>query len=786
MDPRQAKLVTKPMQPHRLLPRSFTGELWAIAAAILLGTSAALFVNGYWLVDLVPIQSRQILLLTALAALAATAGYFIFVRWIWRRWVQLDRLRQFALVTLGLVVAGFAFFGGTQQWLEPRRYVSFLLPRHEVRIVAAPSVASRAVSLTWFNTSLGDVSFATLDGEGWLRQGDQMALADPSNNALAWKGLTGERIQMVFDATAAGSTVDVSWDGQDDTLVLPRGKTTYDHAFPVPDYASRGFILGLGLLNFLVLAIGLLLVLGEKRSSWQGAMEKSVGGGGGRLDRWDLAAILAALALTLLLRVFNLGATFPAVDEYYHLIAAQQLLHGAALGSVYPRGLFLVTIPISLGLRIFGHQIWAARLVGVLFNVLAVVPLYLVTRKINRPIAWMACVLYGVSPWIITFARVAREYAVYPFYFYWIIYAMVLLVEAIPAGFVLVRDWKAVLRPRAIVLVALLCVPPWFGLTIDWLSTFRTILIAYVILGVVVLARFDWADRLNWPVLSVAMLGIALSARAWYQEQASKLLPWPRMNSVPLQYFLPNPQQQSYFDRLVLVMALAVLCGAAYCYVVRRKKFVAPFMYLLFGAYLAIFALLSRTFFHTRHLMTTEVWYVVVTAIGLYALWTIVLAVVPLRRKGLRVGLAIAIGLAITNGSQILLPSVSMNPDMPISEDYLHDMSKIQEFMLGQAQPNDVLISTVYGLYASWEEEPKFQAQYRITSATPKEDIFQLVDNNASGWIVVDKIRLDLSPNSARDFSGEDQIEYIGTFGDEYVWRWQPLSGWAPAAQGLE
>jgi len=786
VDRRQAKLVRKSMRPHRLLPGNSRGELWAIAAAIPLGISFALFISGYWLIDLVPIQSRQIWLLAALAALAAAAGYFILVRWLWRRWVQLDRLGRFALVMLGLLVAGFAFFGGTKQWLEPRRYISLLLPSHELRISASQSAGPRAVALTWFNTSLGDVSFATLESQGWLRQGDQMVLADASNNALAWRGLTGEQIQMVFDTTAAGSTLDVTWDGQDDTLILPRGKTTYDHAFPVPDYASRGLILGLGLLNFLLLAMGLLLLLGEQRSSWQTAMEKSVGGGRGRLDRRDLAAILAALALAMLLRVFNLGATFPAVDEYYHLIAAQQLLHGAALGSVYPRGLFLVTIPISLGLRSFGHQIWAARLAGVLFNVLAVVPLYLVARKINRPIASVACVLYGVSPWIITFARVAREYAVYPFYFYWIVYAMVLLVEAIPQGFVLAHDWKAILRPRAIVLLALLCVPPWFGLTIDWLSTFRTILIAYVILGVVVLARFDWADRLNWPVLGVAMLGVAFSARAWYQEQASKLLPWPRINSVPLQYFLPNPQQQWYFDRLVLVMALAVLCGAGYCYVLRRKNFVAPFMYLLFGAYLAIFALLSKTFFHTRHLMTTEVWYVVVTAIGLYALWTIVLAVVPLRRTGLRVGLAVAIGLAITNGSQILLPSISTNPDMPISEDYLHDMSKIQEFMLEHARPNDVLISTVYGLYAFWEEEPQFQAQYRITSATPKEDIFELVDNNASGWIVVDKIRLDLSRNSLRDFSGEDRIEYIGTFGDEYVWRWQRLSGWAPAAPGLE
>ena len=774
------------MQRFRLSPGNFTGELWAIVAAIVLGTSAALFINGYWLVDLVPIQSRQILLLTVLAAVLITAGYLPLIRWMRRRWVQLDRRGRFTLLTLGLLVAAFALFGGTSQWLESGRYISFLLPSHQLRIAAAPSVTPQGASLTWFNTSMGDVSFATLKGRGWLREGDQMVLAEAANNTLAWQGVTGERIQMVFDAAAAGGTVDVSWDGQEDELVLQRGKTSYEHAFAVPPYASRGFIIGLGLLNFLLLSIGLLLLVAERRSAWEAGMQKSVSGGDGSMGRWDLPAILAALALALLLRVFNLAATFPAVDEYYHLIAAQQLLHGAAPGSVYPRGLFLVTIPISVALRIFGHQIWAARLVGVLFNALAIVPLYLVARKINRPIAWMASVLYAVSPWIITFARVAREYAVYPFYFYWILYAMVLFVEAIPAGFVLVRDWRAVLWPRAIALAAFLCVPPWFGLTADWLSTFRTILIAYVVLGIVGLARFDWTDRRNWPVLGATLVGVAFSARAWYLEQASKLLVLPKINIVPLQYFLPNPQQQWYFDRFVLVITLAALCGAAYCYVVRRKSFVAPFVYLLFGAYLAVFALLSKQFFHTRHLLTTEIWYVFVAAIGLYALWTILLTIVPSRRGGLRVGLAVAIGLVITNGPQILLPSISTNPDMPISEDYLHDMSKVQEFMLGHAQPNDALISTVYGLYATWEEEPQFQAQYRITSATPKQDILQLVNSNASGWIVIDKIRLDLSANGERDLSSEDQIEYIGTFGDEYVWRWQRTSGWTPAAPRLE
>jgi hypothetical protein len=64
-----------------------------------------------------------------------------------------------------------------------------------------------------------------------------------------------------------------------------------------------------------------------------------------------------------------------------------------------------------------------------------------------------------------------------------------------------------------------------------------------------------------------------------------------------------------------------------------------------------------------------------------------------------------------------------------------------------------------------------------MNSATPKEDIFQIVASHPSGWIVVDKIRLDLSALAARDLSGVNQIEYIGVFGDEYVWRWQRASG---------
>jgi hypothetical protein len=48
-----------------------------------------------------------------------------------------------------------------------------------------------------------------------------------------------------------------------------------------------------------------------------------------------------------------------------------------------------------------------------------------------------------------------------------------------------------------------------------------------------------------------------------------------------------------------------------------------------------------------------------------------------------------------------------------------------------------------------------------------------LIDQHPSGWIVIDSIRLDLSPLSVRSITDLPQIEYIGVFGDEHVWRWE-------------
>ncbi len=753
--------------------------------ALVLGTGLGLFVSGYWLADIIPPESKQLLVITLAASLLGTLANFLLLDWCWATLSEFSRSKRWLVVGISVLIGGFLLYAGTDQWLSSNRYLTFFLPSHTLRIsISAPqpptggsSVPATKTTIDWINTSLGDISFDAISYQGWKRTGDELVLQNTQESSLSWTGKVGDKVEIVFSGLPTSQSLNISWDGTTEALRSSPGKTTYSHEFAVPFYASNTMLLLLGLINFGILGLAMVLVLWQKREIIRQRFVNLTRQVDRRFDAMDGWLLISLVVIALLMRVFNLMNVYPAVDEYYHLIAARQILQGAALSSIYPRSIWLVTLPIALALRIFGNQLWAARLIGVCLNAFAIVPLYLLTRKINRPVAVLSCFLYATSPWIVTFARIAREYAYYPFYFYWILYAMVIFVEGVPEDFVFVREWRRILKGKMAFLLICLCIPPVFALTLDWLSTFRTILIAYPLFGLFVLLRFKLRDRQNFPILAILGIGTIATSYELFRGQLSKLLPYPRLNPIPIEYFFPNPAQQWYFNRAVIVIALGILGAFLLSIVVRRLNFVPLFFLTLYLCFLGLFAFFSREFFHTRHLSTTELWYVVIVAIGLYAVWHIVNILLPWPSQTASVLLTVILGLSVLNGQQILLPIVSTNPDMSISEDYMHDLSLVQAFMINHATPNDALISTVYGLYVSWQGTPIFKSQYRVNTQTPKEYIISIVNQNPSGWIIIDKIRLNLSSMKIKDLSGIDQIEYVGLFGDEYVWHWNHGAG---------
>ncbi|MGE5073468.1 MAG: hypothetical protein ACM3MF_08580 [Anaerolineae bacterium] len=761
------------MQLAPAVLRDIKRNLWGLPLALVFGTALGLFVNGYWLGLSFPPASKLLILVTlVVAVLGSLLGWPVF-RWLVPRFASLSSAKKVAAVLIAVLVGAFLLFGGTAAWQSPNQYIGFLLPSHHLRIVADGDWAPNQLSVMWITTSIGDVSYDAVRLHGWTRSGDKLLLKDPANNWLEWAGRTGEDVQITFHASGPPSNITVSWDGEGEQVAALSGQSTHNRHFNVPWFSSRAMILSLGVFLFAALSLALLLFIWERRDILAPAVRESI-----RLDDWrwssvDTAVLLAAMVLAAALRLPDLGKLSPAVDEYFHLIAARQLAEGAAMSSVYGRSLWVVTLPVSLAFRLFGYQLWAARLVGALFNVLAVWPLYLLTRRIGRPVAALSVLLFATSPWLVTFARVTREYAYYPFLFCWILLGMIVFLEGIPRGSVFARDLRSIFRPGMIALGVALLLPPVFALFIDKLSTFRVILLAYLVFAVFVLARFSWQGRNALTVLGVLTAALLLTGYSWYARDSTMIVPVPRFNPVPVEYFLPNPPQQWYYGRLTLLAALLMLVAVAGSYIGRRQNPLPAFLVSVYLTGLGFFAFLSKMFFHTRHLSATQLWYVILMAMGAYFAWVIWATLRP--RAGWLVNVLISAGLVLSlvNVGQLLFPIRSTEANNPISEDYLHDMTAVQEFMLAHVQPGDALISTVYGLYSAWQEEPHFAASSRITTETAPGEVLALIDQHESGWIVIDEIRLGMSTLGRHAFAGNPDVEYIGLFGDQNVWHWQ-------------
>jgi len=172
-------------------------------------------------------------------------------------------------------------------------------------------------------------------------------------------------------------------------------------------FVLRGTHAGIviGDIHFVILSLALLLLLWEKRAVLVQTIRQSFTRTTIRWDVPEVMLLLSVIILAYLLRAFNLGNLYPAVDEYYQLIAAKQILQGAGPEFRIPAKSMDGHAAVTVALRIFGNELWVARSVGVLFNVLAIIPLYFLTRKINRAIAVLSSILYATSPWIITFAE---------------------------------------------------------------------------------------------------------------------------------------------------------------------------------------------------------------------------------------------------------------------------------------------------------------------------------------------------------------------------------------------
>lgn len=737
-----------------------------IVVALFFGLASAVFADAYWLSEIFAPQSRRLIAGVVLIGALATAIAFFLYAWAEKRWQTLGVERR-KLLGGSLLLGTLLLFGGTSQWFERPLYVTSLLPTHHLEIEVL-SDTEVSLQLVWFTTSLGDVSFNELKQSGWQRKEDTLNLRTPSNNRLEWTGKTGKEVQIVFQSNQS-IQLQLIWNGQKENIEIPKGRYVYRKTLSVPLYASTSFVLTLGWGIFGALSLALLLWIWPERTRWTENITRWLISDQ-PYAHWEIVLLIGVGLLAFLLRAWNLENTFPAVDEYRHLFAARQMLEEGSLPE-YRRSFWTVTVPVMIAFRMWGVELWSARLMGVIFNVLGLIPFYLVARKFNRTVAIWAAFLYATNPLLIFFARMVREYAYYPFYFSLIAYIMIAFLERFPSKFSFRHQRTDLLSPRLFIPVLLLGLPIAYAIY-DNLSTFKLIFFSYLSLVVAISTKIDWQDRIN---RALGIFGLVLGVIIVSLQYAAKnfILTF---RIAPLSYFFFNPPEQWYFNRGAVLAILAISVYIYFSFTTRVKCELLAFIQANFLIYLAFFTFtdsLSRPF-RLRHMMITEIWFVLIMAVGSLLLWRFIVS-----ENNSRSFRALALGvflLAFMNPSQILAPSTSTGSLPPVSEDFVPNETALHTFMLTNARPDDILIASTYRYYVLWTRRPTFSAIYQINTTTSLDEVKSLIHANPSGWIAIDSTRISVltfDPFRAFDSLG---LEYLGTFGDEndeYLWRWQ-------------
>ncbi len=300
-----------------------------ITFAIPCGVSLGIFIYGYWLTDLFPVESRRLYYFTIITILLCITGYFLLFRWASKHLASLSKVQLAGFIGSSILIGAILIFSTSDRWQNSSRYLVMFLPTYTLRISVPPTESPKTISLLWLSASLGDVSFDNMEYKGWAREKDGLILTDPANNQLRWTGKTGDEVLLVFQSSSESGEVVLSWDGQAETLSLPERKYNYLHTFSVPFQASRGLIWTPGLAQLHDIVLHPEFSVWEKRFLFTGTFAPSSPKHHLRVGTSEIIVILTVLVIALLLRVPNLENLFPGVDEYYQLNAARQIVEGS-------------------------------------------------------------------------------------------------------------------------------------------------------------------------------------------------------------------------------------------------------------------------------------------------------------------------------------------------------------------------------------------------------------------------------------------------------------------------
>ena len=193
---------------------------WILLVSI--AFSALLTAYVYFFFVQTPTLSRREPLIALLVFLALTAVcYLLLSRFLRPLLLGYSSKGRVAWLLLSALIGFFAIV------ITPKvPYFILTLPKNSIQINIPPGGPQRTVTLQWFTTSLGDISFNQLHQEGdWKRTDTELVYSGSSPAMLRWSGRTGNSLQILFTGNPTAGSASISTNGvsQELDITSPTG-----------------------------------------------------------------------------------------------------------------------------------------------------------------------------------------------------------------------------------------------------------------------------------------------------------------------------------------------------------------------------------------------------------------------------------------------------------------------------------------------------------------------------------------------------------------------------------
>jgi len=494
-----------------------------------------------------------------------------------------------------------------------------------------------------------------------------------------------------------------------------------------------------------------------------------------RNGKWITIIVLAAaFVLGIGLRLINLANYPPYIDEYSHIHAAIDFLRGAPL--TYERAFLTVSFPVYLSYRLLGISLWTSRFPMVLINMLAIFPLYFLSRKINRWVGYVSVLLYVLSPWTIAVSRTVRDYAIVPLFFY---LAALLLIDLL--------DWEGLnlkqylnrnkFRIGGALLILIYAM-------IDVLSILRIIMLVYVIFGALVILKIWKTRQSQWlrvTAICICAVGIIFTAlysgllRRFLADGAlvyqKDLTSWYSLvsNNVRQWYFFSGI---SYL--IIVIGGFFVLRSIFSRY--RKSDFVFLICYAACAAtlcYLVFFLVNPNIPTRVRYGILMEYWYLIVVAAVLYA------GFYAFQRKFgnryLVISIIMVAALFFNYQSYSTIFTYQGGGVFPLTGEHHYIVEPAYDYLAGHLTKNDVLMTDIMAYYDMISGHRLGNVKVIDFSS---DDPLNVIKEYPQGYIAVtaashpERTNLQLA-----DFvCAGKQVHYLGLVGEVNVWQWKTVS----------